>query len=159
GEIREMIKRLMAESAQRIPEHLVAFGVNLSPQASRTTMDVDASTLPSPALSDNKLRTSYAAWLGEQQTRLLKARLPDWITLPDVSIQQLTRRPVNERDRLIDGLVDLLFPAAFQPFRLRYPLVALCCTYEQTWKPLGYTRGELISSLGLAPGERLTLEV
>ncbi len=40
-----------------------------------------------------------------------------------------------------------------------HPLVALCATYEQIWEPRGYTRGELVSSLTLAPGERLTLEI
>jgi hypothetical protein len=52
-----------------------------------------------------------------------------------------------------------MFPGSFQPFGSIHSPVALCATFEQTWQPSGYTRGELVGSLSLAPGERLTLEV
>ena len=36
--------------------------------------------------------------------------------------------------------------------------LALVINYRQCWKPVGYTRGELLNSLSLAPGEELTVE-
>lgn len=39
------------------------------------------------------------------------------------------------------------------------PPLCLFVTYEQTWTSLGYTRGQLINSFALAPGEQLTVEV
>jgi hypothetical protein len=36
---------------------------------------------------------------------------------------------------------------------------ALLVTYQQTWEPLGYSRGELLNSLCLAPGEETSIDV
>jgi hypothetical protein len=36
--------------------------------------------------------------------------------------------------------------------------LALVIRFEQCWQPLGYSRGELLKSISLAPGEELTLE-
>jgi hypothetical protein len=37
--------------------------------------------------------------------------------------------------------------------------LGLLLTYRQTWTPKGYSRGALLNSFSLAPGEELTLEV
>ncbi|WP_145944182.1 hypothetical protein [Fuerstiella marisgermanici] len=37
--------------------------------------------------------------------------------------------------------------------------IGLFTTFEQTWEQLGYSRGSLVSSLNLAPGESLNIEV
>ena len=57
------------------------------------------------------------------------------------------------------ALAGLAFPSAFQSLSGPNVFVALCTTYQQIWTPKGYTRGELVGSLSLAPGERLTLEI
>lgn len=51
-----------------------------------------------------------------------------------------------------------LFPGFFQQFSTRHPKVALVAKYEQCWESVGYTRGDLVNSFSLAPGEQLTLE-
>ena len=43
--------------------------------------------------------------------------------------------------------------------RERAPILALCAVCEQLWEPKGYTRGDLLNSFSLAPGEQLTLEI
>lgn len=58
-----------------------------------------------------------------------------------------------------DFVEGVFFPGSYGSADDIHPLVGLCATYEQTWHALGHTRGELLSSLGLAPGERVTLEV
>ena len=60
---------------------------------------------------------------------------------------------------LADALTNLAYPHQYQQYGGPHALVALCTTFQQVWMPKGYTRGELIGSLSLAPGERLTLEI
>jgi hypothetical protein len=59
---------------------------------------------------------------------------------------------------LIGVLTPVVIPTPYQPFRDPHPHIALFATFEQVWDPKGYTRGELINTIGLAPGEDLTLE-
>ncbi len=61
-------------------------------------------------------------------------------------------------DILAGVLTPVVLPDPYQPFRNPHPHVALLATFEQVWEPKGYTRGELINTIGLAPGEQLTLE-
>ncbi|WP_156241527.1 hypothetical protein [Microbacterium oryzae] len=60
---------------------------------------------------------------------------------------------------LADAVAGVAFPTAFQALNTPHPRVAMCTNYVQAWTPVGYTRGELIGSLSLAPGERLTVEI
>lgn len=49
-------------------------------------------------------------------------------------------------------------PGDYAPWRSGRPLVGLCAIYEQCWEVMGYTRGELVASISLAPGEQQVLE-
>jgi hypothetical protein len=55
-------------------------------------------------------------------------------------------------------LAGVFLPQDYRPFSDPHPHFALRVMYEQSWMPIGYTRGELINTLNLAPGEQLTLE-
>lgn len=59
---------------------------------------------------------------------------------------------------IADAIHEHLAPPPFAPLPSLHPHFALCAFYEQTWTPLGYTRGDLVSSISLAPGEQVTLE-
>lgn len=61
--------------------------------------------------------------------------------------------------QLFELMSSVAFPGPFQPYSSPHVLIAVCSEFEQIWTPCGYTRGELIGSLSLAPGERLTIEV
>lgn len=62
-------------------------------------------------------------------------------------------------DRIRDVLSPVFLPDRYQSFDTPFPHLALCATFEQVWEPRGYTRGELINTISLAPGEQLTIEV
>lgn len=65
----------------------------------------------------------------------------------------------NLEDLLTAALIEALTPGPFQPFANPHPEIALCAVFEQVWEHRGYTRGEVITNLSLAPGEQVTLEI
>lgn len=73
--------------------------------------------------------------------------------------RRLTGDLTDLRGALADILRPGLLPDTHEPFETAHPHFGLCATFEQVWEPCGYTRGELINSISLAPGEQLTLEV
>jgi hypothetical protein len=114
---------------------------------------------PDLGLGDDALRDRYKAWrrlfvdnLVRDELRRLSAAMGSQIT------PAAERGELNTTD-LADALTDLAYPSQYQQYGGPHALVALCTTFQQVWIPKGYTRGELIGSLSLAPGERLTLEV
>jgi hypothetical protein len=84
--------------------------------------------------------------------RLLPLREANLLTSP-------VDAPLATVSGIGDKIHDLLFPDPFQPFDTPYVQFAICATFEQSWTPVGYTRGELITTLSLAPGEQLTIEI
>jgi hypothetical protein len=71
----------------------------------------------------------------------------------------LAERPVKSEDQLRQVVQRVYYPEPYQPLNAPFPHVAFCAIFEQMWCPTGYTRGELITSIALAPGEELTLEM
>jgi len=126
---------------------------SVSQQCSMRGLDV----LPRLDLPDRELRTRYAEWVEKALDQFVRQRLEPLASLLGAEVPILPR-PLTPAD-VSDTLVEVLFPGPFQPFGSRHSPVALFATFEQVWEPRGYTRGELVSSLSLAPGERLTLEV
>ena len=58
-----------------------------------------------------------------------------------------------------DAIRNILDPGPSQPIDSAQPHIALCAVFEQRWCHLGYTRGERVATIALAPGEEMTLEV
>lgn len=65
----------------------------------------------------------------------------------------------TDKEKIEGALAHIFLPGKYQPFTDPHPHIALLATFEQVWEPKGYTRGELITTIGLAPGEQLTLEL
>lgn len=65
----------------------------------------------------------------------------------------------TDKEKIEGALSHVFLPEQYQPFTDPHPHIALLATFEQVWEPKGYTRGELITTIGLAPGEQLTLEL
>jgi hypothetical protein len=112
-----------------------------------------------PNTTDAELLHVYKDWF----TDLVHDRLLD-------TFEPLERAGFDFDEEFIQDSKDLtsitgniikkvILPAPYQPFKNPYPHFAVCATFEQTWEPKGYTRGELINTISLAPGEQLTLEI
>jgi hypothetical protein len=76
-----------------------------------------------------------------------------------VSLASLPAATETPEDIVAQALRQTLSPAEFQSLKSPHPHIALCLVLEQAWDHRGYTRGELINNLSLAPGEQLTLEL
>ncbi len=116
-----------------------------------------------PSMAEAELRRDYASWATEiVQERLLDAIEPlerSGFLMKASPASEFKITPVFIQGVLADHLKNVLLPAPYQPFANPHPHVAFCVTFEQIWEPKGYTRGELINTISLAPGEQLTLEV
>ncbi|MEU9788859.1 hypothetical protein AB0H92_49335 [Streptomyces phaeochromogenes] len=115
--------------------------------------------LPNWNLPDKLLRERYAQW-HRTATELLVLERFERISAgvgSDVALPARANR--LDADDLAAAIMNLEFPIAFQSHKSPHTIVALCTSYDQIWDPAGYTRGELIGSMSLAPGERLTIEV
>lgn len=136
---------------------------------------LDAGKLPKPGSDDIKAMRHY---LRQQKPGLNHAELDDEAVGARYQ-DHLHREMARERSQLgrtlqragyADARTDtpqelreavqsVVYPAPFQPFRSRLPHVAFCAVFNQRWCHQGYSRGELITTIALAPGEELTLEV
>ena len=75
------------------------------------------------------------------------------------AIDKATSTGQTDQQKVENAFNQVFLPDPYQPFTDPHPHIALMATFEQVWKPQGYTRGELITTVGLAPGETLTLEL
>jgi len=81
----------------------------------------------------------------------LRLRQPD-------SLEQFHNQRPMLREQVITALTNKFAPGEYSSWVAKHPLVGICAIYEQCWEVLGYTRGELVSSISLAPGEQVVLE-
>jgi hypothetical protein len=84
-----------------------------------------------------------------------RPKLPAFLNLqPPTTKKQLAALRAKIDSRMRAKLV----PASFVPWNDKRPLIGLHATFVQDWRLEGYTRGELVSSISLAPGEQVVLE-
>jgi len=119
-----------------------------------------------PDMSDAEARALYSGWLKDWVSGTLRDRLGDLIEPLeragfdfDEQLGQEIKDAKAVPGVLADVLKKVLLPSPYQPFKNPYPHFAVCAVFTQAWEHKGYTRGELINSISLAPGEQLTLEV
>jgi len=117
-------------------------------------------------LSDAETRALYKNWFKDQVADVLRDQVLERFDLLEragFDVAEDVVGDVNNVKNLSDILARVmgrvLLPSPYQPFKNPHPHFALCATFEQVWEPKGYTRGELLNTIGLAPGEQLTLEV
>lgn len=102
--------------------------------------------------AEEPLRKVLGQWLPAQRTR--------WIEQTTDALQALF--PDYLQPTAADSLPELLAPlwprpdASLEDFD--QPLLAICAHYQQQWEHQGYSRGELLATFALAPGEQLTLD-
>ena len=131
---------------------------SIAPSLARRT-PTHLTDLPSPDLPGTELRTQYAAWLDTVTDRLVREHLRSMATVLGADVRAASSSRALTTTAMRNAFVDLVFPGPYHSFASVHSPVALCATFEQLWELRGYTRGELVTSLTLAPGERLTLEV
>jgi hypothetical protein len=119
-----------------------------------------------PDISDAEVRSLYGGWLKNVVPGVLRDRLGDLIAPMEragFDFEEELRKEIKDPKSIFDVLSGILkkvlIPSPYQPFKNPYPHFAVCAVFEQTWEHKGYTRGELINSISLAPGEQQTLEV
>jgi hypothetical protein len=149
-EIRDALRDLAAEATRS--------GGRVARSRAPGVDELNTRELPAIDLPDRELQTAYRAWRRREEGRLIRTRFES------LAAYRLRPRLVDadvgiDAEAVVDYLDDVYFPNAFQPIYSPYGHLALCATFAQEWRLLGYTRGELISNLSLAPGEELTLEV
>ena len=111
---------------------------------------------PEPLASDRRLLAGYRRFVADRRRSFVRSRIAELLPAGHELLHAEVLDPVAS---LTTALTETVHPAASQPVGTPLPLLALCLTFEQVWQPLGYTRGELLSTISLAPGEQLTIEV
>lgn len=112
-----------------------------------------------PGWSERDVRDAVRAWTRTELPQRASRRLRALERAGFAVRRRLAGDLTNLREKISDLLSALFLPDPYQPFEAPYPHLAMCATFEQVWKPCGYTRGELINTISLAPGEQLTVEV
>lgn len=119
-------------------------------------------------LSDEEVKNTYEKWLLDQLRKDASALISTVGCVKGMPYENHVTAPkfLKNPHAILDWVKEtveillrgLVFSPEEAPLKSPHPHFALCATYEQLWEPKGYTRGELLNSFSLAPGEQLTLE-
>lgn len=104
------------------------------------------------ALDDSEARRAYKSTVEQQVRREVHQA-------SSVLRRGSLRGKVETVADLGNAIERALYPEPYQPLQTLLPHLGLCVILEQEWCHKGYTRGERVASIGLAPGEELTLEM
>ncbi|GAA4367142.1 hypothetical protein GCM10023152_03080 [Agromyces bauzanensis] len=115
--------------------------------------------IPEAPADDAELKVAFKTWIARQTDAEVRATMRSLSASIGGEVSPPTARHLLGPDDLHGSMDDLVLPGPYQFGGSRHWPVALFALFEQTWVHKGYTRGELVGSLSLAPGERLTLEV
>jgi hypothetical protein len=107
-------------------------------------------------LPDSELVKGYEQWKVTRERAWVSQVLTSGRTLGLVRIPDDITDPV---EALAEGLASAILPDRFQALTTPYMPFGLFATFEQIWQLVGYSRGELVASFSLAPGEQLTVEI
>lgn len=125
----------------------------------RRVMTSGLRQLPRTDLPDEQFRVNVQTWISSHIDSEVRRTLRAISAFLRADVGPPARgRPLTVDD-LGNTLAELAFPGPYQLLGGMHWPIALCAMFEQTWELQGYTRGELVGSLSLAPGERMTLEV
>jgi len=119
----------------------------------RRAIAKQAPNLCAVKLNDDEVRYHYQRIVQRAQRQEMKRILAPLRRHGIVSDQVAS---IDDFRRVVK---ETLFPSPFQPPKSPFPPFTFCLVFEQEWYHKGYTRGERINTIGLAPGEELTLEV
>lgn len=103
-------------------------------------------------LDDNQVHQLYRQFINEvseEQNKLFSNNISSAI--------QISHKDLSDVEKLTKSIASSsIFDPHFS-FSSKYN-IGIFVSYEQLWQHLGYSRGELIKTLELAPGETVTLE-
>lgn len=112
-----------------------------------------------PDWTERDLRAGVGRWIQTTVRGRLRQRLEPFERAGFPVTRSLTGDLKDLRATIADILKPILLPEPYEPFETAHPHFGLCATFEQVWEPKGYTRGEVINTISLAPGEQLTVEI
>ena len=114
----------------------------------------DVSSMPRESRKHRDLsKAALQGLLAEQAMRAIATAQGGDLRVPPARAGQARSQ------QLLEVMAGAFLPGPLQSYGSAHALVGLCSEFEQVWTPVGYTRGELIGSVSLAPGERVTVEI
>jgi len=141
-----------------------------------TTRDVNSGLLPDPisrediakkrqVLADRKHNTCSMPLNDQQVVQQYQQAITqaqaleiEALTAPMRRTGIMTTQAAKVQD-LRKGISEMYFPPVSLPLDSMFPHICFNLVFEQQWCHRGYTRGEKIDTIGLAPGDEITLEV
>lgn len=105
---------------------------------------------PKQSINANQIHSEYKKYVSQQIKNDAKSLHQIYSTILQISLDEFIN-PTILADKISIRLLDPFYSHS----KFKFAIFSL---YEQEWQHVGYTRGDLIKSLSLAPGETVTLE-
>ena len=101
-------------------------------------------------INANQIHSEYKKHIAQQIKKDAKSLHQIYSTILEISLDEFIN-PTILADKISIHLLDPFYSHS----KFKFAIFSL---YEQEWQHVGYTKGDLIKSLSLAPGETVTLE-